>query len=167
MKGILQMRMVKFAAAALAVVMGALAVGRLEAQPPVAPVFVHASAAAPAAKRGTAVTVTLALTIDKGYHLQGNNAKDPYVPTTVTVGSAPGVTAGKIIYPPAIKKEFTGEVLPVYEGKVLIKVPLTLAKTLKAGTVKVPLTVNYQGCNTQSCYPPSKLSTTASIAVSE
>ena len=161
------MRLVKLAAAALAAVIGSFAVGRLEAQPPAPPTFVHAAAASPAAKRGTSVTVSLTLNVDKGYHLQGNNAKDPYVPTTVTVGAAPGVTAGKIIYPPAIKKEFTGEVLPVYEGKIVIKVPLTFAKSVKAGTVKVPLTVNYQGCNTQSCYPPTKLSTTASVVVSE
>ncbi len=162
------MRIIRFAAAAVMLAAAGFAtVNGVQAQPPTPPSFVHAAATAPTAAPGAPVTVSLALTIEKGYHLQGNNAKDPYVPTTVTVGSVPGVTAGKIVYPPSIKKEFTGEVLPVYEGKVVIKVALTLAKSVKPGSLKVPLTVNYQGCNTQSCYPPTKLATTAVVTVAK
>jgi len=130
------------------------------------PVFVHVATAAPVTiAAGATGMVTIKITIDKGYHVQGNNAKAPYVPTVATVAATGGVTAGKIAYPPSVKKEFTGETLPVYENKVDIKIPLSVAANAKKGSVNVPVSIGYQGCNTTSCYPPGKLATTVTVKI--
>ena len=154
---------------ALVLVAATLAIrGTVVTAQPSPPEFVHVAPLKDikAALGGTA-TIVLKITIDKGYHLQGNNAKDPYIPTTATITAPAGITIGKIVYPPSVKKEFTGETLPVYESKIEIKIPITIAKSVKPGDLKLPITVNYQGCNDKSCYPPTKLSTTAPLTVSK
>ncbi len=146
-----------------ALVVSALAIAALSpsirsvAQPR-QPAFVHAAPVNPVTvEKGKTTVVTLKITIDKGYHLQGANAKDPYVPTSVTATLPPGVSLGKISYPPSVKKEFTGETLPVYETKIDIKVPLIGGDSMSPGKSSIHFVVNYQGCNTTSCYPPTKL----------
>lgn len=130
------------------------------------PVFVHVAATSPkSAAPGTPFTLVVTVTIDKDYHIQGNNAKDPYIPTVVTIGPVKGVTIGKIVYPPAVKKEFSGELLPVYEKKVEIKATLTADKGVKPGKITLPVSVKYQGCNDKVCYPPSTLKAEATVEV--
>ena len=153
-------------------VMGAIVAlrGIAGAGQPQIPVFVHVAAPATVVVHRNVnpikpATVSIKVTIDKGYHLQGNNAKDPYIPTTATVQAPEGVIIGKIVYPPSVKKEFSGETIPVYESKVEIKIPISLSSKVKVGELKVPVTINYHGCNSTSCYPPSKISTTINVKV--
>lgn len=144
--------------------------GHVAAQPS-APAFVHITAAPITVLKNVhparAMTAVIKIVIDKGYHLQGNNAKDPYIPTTATVDVPAGITIGKIVYPPSIRKEFSGETLPVYESKVDIKIPITVAGTVKTGKLTLPVTIKYQGCNSTACYPPSHIATTITVNVGE
>ncbi len=131
-----------------------------------APVFVHVAPSQPVtAAGGSSTTIVLKLTIDKGYHLQGNNAKDPYIPTTAAVRAPSGITVGKIAYSPSVKKAFSGETLPVYENLVVIRIPITIGRAVKAGDLKLPVTINYQGCNDKSCFAPTTLTTNVAVKV--
>ena len=114
---------------------------------------------------GKPLTILVVLTIADKYHLQGHDAKDPYIPTVVTVGQTKGFKPGKTVYPASVVKEFTGEKLPVYEKKILIKVPVTPDATVKPGKYTLPITVSYQGCNEQSCYPPTKTTVQVDVNV--
>jgi hypothetical protein len=126
------------------------------------PKFLKVIATAPAtAAIGKPFTLTVAITIDKPYHIQGNPPKDGYIATVVTV-AGPGFTVGKITYPKAIQATIAGDTLPVYEGTIQVKAVVTPAKT---GKYKLPVSVRFQGCNEASCYPPNTATATAEINV--
>lgn len=150
--------------AMMAAVLAGACVRSATAQP-ATPVFVHATSAPVTVAPGATATVVLKINIDKDYHLQGNNAKDPYVPTTVTLTAPTGVTIGKIVYPPSIRKQFSGETLPIYEGAATIKITMTVGAKVKPGTINIPVAINYQGCNNTSCYPPTKMTAAVTITV--
>jgi thiol:disulfide interchange protein DsbD len=148
----------------------ALAVGmaglRTQAQPK-APKFLTVTASAPkTAPVGKPFTILVSLAIEEKYHLQGHDAKDPDVPTVVTLGQTKGFKPGKVVYPASVVKAFTGVKSPVYENKVEIKVPVTVDATVKPGKYTLPVTVSYQGCNEHSCYPPDKATVQVSVTVS-
>ena len=126
------------------------------------PKFLKVVATAPsAAAAGKPFTLTVAITIDKPYHIQGNPPKDGYIATVVTVAGA-GFKVGKITYPKAIQANIAGDTLPVYEGTIQVKAEVTPAKP---GKYKLPVSVRFQGCNEASCYPPNTATATAEINV--
>lgn len=128
--------------------------------------FVSASATAPkTVAPGKPFTVTIALNIDKPYHIQANKTKEGYIPTTVEVGPVSGFKVSKIAFPKPVEGNIAGEKLPVFEGKIAIKVTLTPDKTVKPGKVTLPITVKYQGCTDVTCFPPSKVEAKANITV--
>src|SRR5437016_6089948 len=130
------------------------------------PKFVKATATAPkTVAPGATFTVTVAITVEKPYHIQGNPAKQDYIPTEVKIGPASGFKVGKITYPKPIQAKAGGEMLPVYEGTVQVKAAVTAEKSVKAGSVSLPVTVHYQGCNETACFPPADISTKAALTV--
>ncbi|HLK61586.1 MAG TPA: protein-disulfide reductase DsbD domain-containing protein [Chthonomonadaceae bacterium] len=146
----------------LALALGTMAVHG-NAQPN-SPKFLTVEATPPkSAPIGKQLTITVALTIADQYHLQGHDAKDPYIPTVVTVGQTKGFKPGKVVYPASVIQAFSGEKIPVYVKTIQIKVPVTPDATMKPGKYTLPVTVSYQGCNQQSCYPPDK--TTVQVTV--
>ena len=133
---------------------------------PASPKFLTVSSAPPkTTSAGKAFTIVVTLAIDDKYHLQGHDAKDPYIPTVVTLGQTKGFKPGKVVYPASVVKEFSGEKLPVYMNKVEIKIPVTPDATVKPGKYTLPVTVSYQGCNEKACYPPDKATTQVSVTV--
>lgn len=128
--------------------------------------FVSASATAPkTVTPGKPFTVTIALNIDNTFHIQADKTKEGYIPTTVEVGPVSGFKVSKIVFPKAVEASIAGDKLPVFEGKVAIKVTLTPDKTVKPGKVNLPITVKYQGCTDVTCFPPSKVEAKAEITV--
>jgi thiol:disulfide interchange protein DsbD len=131
------------------------------------PQFVHVSVAAPkSAAAGGTFTLTVSVTVDKPYHIQGNPAKQDYIPTVVTVGPVAGVKATQVVYPKPVVVQAGGDRLPVYEGTVAVKVRIAVAGSVKPGALAVPVQVSYQGCNDKVCYPPNKIKAQASVRVS-
>ncbi len=131
-----------------------------------APKFLKASASSPApVVPGKSFTVVIALTVDAPYHIQANKTKEGYIPTVVELGPIPGLKVVGITYPKSVDTKIGGDTLPVYEGKVQIKVVMSAAKTLKPGKLILPFSVKYQGCNATSCYPPSTVKGEAALTV--
>ncbi len=147
---------------ATALVLGMTGV-RTNAQPR-APKYVAVTATPPkSAPVGKPFTIAVTVNIEDRYHLQGHDAKDPYIPTVATVGQTKGFKPGKVVYPASVVKEFSGDKIPVYENKIQIKIPVTPDATVKPGKYTLPVTISYQGCNEKSCYPPDK--TTVQVTV--
>ncbi|HZO88008.1 MAG TPA: cytochrome c biogenesis protein CcdA [Chthonomonadaceae bacterium] len=131
-----------------------------------APKFIKASATAPkTVAPGKPFTVVVTVTVDKPYHIQANPPKQNYIATVVDIGPVSGFKIGKVVYPKPMQIQFLGERLPVYEGTVQIKAAVMPNKGLKPGKVTLPVTVRYQGCNDKTCYPPSKITTQATVVV--
>lgn len=130
------------------------------------PQFLKAVPSAPrTVQAGKPFVVSVDVTIDSKYHIQGNPSKEGYIATELEVGPLKGFKANKVVYPKPIVTSFSGEKLPVYEGKVQIKADITADKTVKPGKYTLPVTLKYQGCDEQKCFPPATIAAKAVITV--
>jgi hypothetical protein len=96
------------------------------------------------------------------YHIQANPPAPNFIPTVLTIKTAPSLHVEKILYPPAKTILFSGQKIPVYEGAITIEARL---KADRPGTFLLPIVLRYQGCNERNCYPPTELQTKAKIVV--
>ncbi len=156
--------MTKFVCLAGAVVGLAAACGAAIAAPVAT---VSASAKPRSVARGGHGALTIMLVVQPGYHINANKLTDPsYIPTVVKPKAAAGVSYGAPVYPASHTVQMAGVgPLQVYTGRVAVKVPYTIARSAKPGTVSLGADISYQGCNATSCYPPVKASASASVAV--
>jgi hypothetical protein len=130
-----------------------------------------ASVAASAPKsiaRGGHGTVTLVVSITPTYHINSHKPADPsLIPTAVIPKATPGVVYGVAHFPPAKSVQVTYSKIPllVYMGKALITLPFAVTKSAHPGSVRIGGTLDYQACDSQSCYPPSKAPFSVSVVV--
>ncbi len=130
------------------------------------PKFLKAVTSAPKSVRaGKVFTVSMAVTIDSPYHIQGNPSKESYIPTELEIGPLKGFKVDKIAYPKPLITSVAGDKLPVYEGKVQIKADVMADRGTKPGKYTLPVTLKYQGCDEQKCFPPATFNTKATITV--
>lgn len=121
-----------------------------------APKFLKAKPAVPkSVAAGKPFTVTIAVEIDKPYHIQSNPTKAEYIATELKLEAMKGFKAGKATYPKATEATISGDKLSVYEGKVAFKIDVTPDKSVKPGKYPLSFTLHYQGCNDKACFPPS------------
>lgn len=131
-----------------------------------APKFLTATAVAPkTVTPGKPFDLAVTLNIEAPYHIQANPPAVGYIPTEVKIGTVKGLAAAKPVYPQGMEVTLSGDKLAVYEGIVKVTVTITPARTLKPGKISLPLTVHYQGCNDQVCYPPTDTRLTAVLTV--
>lgn len=97
------------------------------------------------------------LDIASGFHVHANPASDRfYVATEVRAEPQAGVTPGKPVYPRALSKKFSFSEKPlaVYEGQVVIRLPLRAAKDAAKGRHTLRARVRVQPCDDTACRPP-------------
>ncbi|HXG25113.1 MAG TPA: protein-disulfide reductase DsbD domain-containing protein [Chthonomonadales bacterium] len=126
--------------------------------------YVTASAASVQAQPGKTFTLIVTLDIQSGYHIQANNAKDPYIPTRVELTAPRGFKVGTPVFPRSKKAEVAGELLDVFEGQIAVRIPITPPASAK-GRYSLPVKVRYQACNDRSCFPPTDTSVNAEIVI--
>jgi hypothetical protein len=117
---------------------------------------------------GGNVDATVTLSISAGFHVNANPATFSYlIPTEVTTGTIEGVTAGKPLYPAAVKRkfQFANEPLAVYEGNAQVRLPLRAEKNVAKGVRSLPVYVRVQACDHEQCFPPATLTTTMAVEV--
>jgi len=118
--------------------------------------------------RGKSGAVTVKLNIPKPYHANANPASEKFlIPTSVKLDSKTGIKAGAAKYPKGeIKKfSFSDKSISVYDGAVAVKVPVSVASSVKAGTHKLSGTVRYQACDEKSCYAPVNVKFSVALKV--
>ena len=126
--------------------------------------------AAPApAKAGTTGVLAITLSIKPGFHIYSNApGSADFIPTEVKGEKTAGVSWGKIQYP-AAKSVTMAAISPspvmVYETKAVVRLPYTLAKTIKPGKVALKAAVTCQACSDTICYPPQTLPVSVDVIV--
>lgn len=131
-----------------------------------APKFLKATPTTPKSVQvGKPFTISVSVHIDAPYHIQGNPAKEGYIATEMEVGPLKGFKVDKVVYPKPMIAAIGGDRLPVYEGIIRIKADITAEKSMKPGKYMLPVTLKYQGCDEQKCFPPTTLSTKAAVQV--
>jgi thiol:disulfide interchange protein DsbD len=108
---------------------------------------------------GQAYPFTLEITIRSPYHINADIPSEDYlIGTTVDFESLPGLTFGKLAFPPAEMRSFSFSENPlaVYEGIIKVSAEIVLAADFEGDEVAIEGTVGYQACNDQSCLPPAE-----------
>jgi hypothetical protein len=108
------------------------------------------------------------LSISPGFHVNANPATFSYlIATEVTPGQVEGITVGPPVYPGAVKKKFkfAEQPLAVYEGEILIKLPLRAEKNAPSGPRSLPVAVRVQACDEEQCFPPATVNATIAVEV--
>jgi thiol:disulfide interchange protein DsbD len=113
---------------------------------------------------GKSFDLVVSIDIQPGYHIQANNAKDPYIPTKVTVTAPEGFKIGTPVYPESKLIDSFGEKLLVFEGKISVKVPITPPATAK-GSQEMGVKIAYQACNDTACDPPADTTAFAEVTI--
>src|SRR5579859_3060452 len=107
---------------------------------------------ADSARPGDTVMAAVQLQMDERWHTYWKNSGDSGMPTTITWQLPPGVTAGEIRWPAPEKlteKEFTTY---IYQGQVILLVPLKLGPGLASGPIDIKAKVDWLECDVQ-CIP--------------
>ncbi len=109
---------------------------------------------------GGAGEATVRLDIAQGYHVQANPASDKfYVATELRTEPQEGLTPGKPVYPTGrqLKLSFAEKPLAVYEGSILIKLPLRADAAASKGRHTLRARVRVQPCNDDACLQPREI----------
>lgn len=111
---------------------------------------------------------TITLDIAEGYHVHSNPASDKYYHATeVKASPQEGLTPGKPAYPKAEthKFGFSEKPLSVYEGRAVIRLPLSADKSAAKGRHTFNATVHVQPCNDEVCLPPRDIAAPIPVVV--
>jgi hypothetical protein len=117
---------------------------------------------------GGAGEAVITLDIAEGYHVHSNPASEKfYHATEVKAAPQEGLTPGKPAYPKAAthKFGFSDTPLSVYEGRAVIRLPLSADKSVAKGRHTFNATVHVQPCNDQVCLPPRDISAPIPVVV--
>jgi hypothetical protein len=118
--------------------------------------------------KGKPQRATVYLSIPGGQHANSHNPNSEYaIATVVRASSTKGVKIGAVSYPRGRNRKFGFSETPinVYEGRVAFTFPVTVPQNFAGSSVRVNVSVRYQTCTDEVCYPPKTKSLTLSAAV--
>lgn len=139
-----------------------------QAKPAALPQRVTATAEEASLQAGGSAEATVRLDIAQGYHVHANPASDRfYVATEVRAEPQEGITPGKPVYPAAksMKFSFSDKPLAVYEGSVVVRLPLRADAAAAKGRRTVRAKVRVQPCNDLACEPPRDVDAAIPVTV--
>lgn len=105
---------------------------------------------------GSAAMLAVVLEIRSGLHAQSSTPTEDYlIAFTAEVEPTAGIKAGKPVYPKGQVKQYPAlGKLSVYDGRVVVRVPLDVTAEAKPGETTIKGKLNYQICDDQTCFPP-------------
>lgn len=139
------------------------------ATPQATPQILTATAEEARLTAGGAAEAVVRLDVAEGWHVNANPPSDKfYIGTEVQAGPQGGVTPGKPVYPPALTKkfQFSDQPLAVYEGRVVVRLPLRADASAAKGRHTFRARVRYQPCNDRECLQPRTIEADIPLTVS-
>jgi hypothetical protein len=106
---------------------------------------------------GGSAEASVRLDIAKGFHTHANPATDKfYIATELRAEPQEGITPGRPVYPPGAPRKlgFADKPLALYEGSVVIKLPVSADKSATKGRHTLHTKLRVQPCNDEACLPP-------------
>ena len=137
--------------------------------PTPAPQILTAAAEETRLAAGGSGEAALRLDIADGWHVNANPPSDKfYIGTEVQAEAGGGIAPGKPVYPKGLTKkfEFSEQPLAVYEGSVVVKLPLRAEPSAAKGTRALRGRVRYQPCNDRECLQPRTIEAEIPLTVS-
>lgn len=114
---------------------------------------------------GKEFKVVLDASIQSGWHINSNKPNDEFlIPTTIKSGNKL-FPVSNIVYPKPDERKLAISEKPVsvFENEIKVELTFTIIKSTTSGKYKIPIQFGYQGCNDQTCMPPT--STTAELVI--
>lgn len=127
-------------------------------------VYVSAEPAA----RGVPFQLAVVFKIRPGFHVNAREKSADYLIATDLRAEMPaGFKASDVVYPKGQLHTFTFSKNPlnVYEGTVILLMPVAASASAPVGPQQIPLKLRYQACSTTVCLPPVTLDLQASINI--
>lgn len=112
------------------------------------------------AGRGGSFQIAVVMNIRQGFHVNAREKSEEYLIATDLKAQLPtGFTAGEVVYPKGQLETFTFSKKPlnVYQGKVILLLPISTLASAPLGEQHIPLKLRYQACNDEFCLPPATL----------
>ena len=109
------------------------------------------------AGRGSALQIAVVMKIRQGFHVNAREKSEEYLIATDLKAQLPtGLSSGEVVYPKGKLENFTFSKKPlnVYQGTVILRMPVTVEASAPLGEQHVPLKLRYQACNNELCLPP-------------
>ena len=106
---------------------------------------------------GKTTKATVYLNIPGGLHVNSSRPGSEYaIATRVTATSSGGVRIGPVNYPRGKNRkfEFSADTINVYEGRTAFTFNVTVPANYKKYSVVINVSVRYQACTDEVCYPP-------------
>ncbi len=91
-----------------------------------------------------------------GLHVQSHTPVDEFaIKFEAATDKSDQFTPGEIQYPAGEIKNYAAlGKLSVYQGKAIVRIPVTIGSDAKPGPLTISGSVTYQACNDDSCFPP-------------
>lgn len=108
--------------------------------------------------KGRKAKATVVLDIPHDLHTNSNKPGSEYaIPTTVKITPVSGLKIGTVAYPRGMNKkfEFAEKALNIYEGKVEFTFDVTVPTSYRKPKIEIEVSVRYQACTNEVCYPPT------------
>jgi hypothetical protein len=131
-------------------------------------VTAHALLASDAVHPGSTVQAAVVAEVAPGYHINDHKPTLEYlIPSELKLESSPEVAVEDVIYPQGKLEKFAFEdkSLSVYEGKLVVKAVLKVARTARPGDYRLKGKFAYQACNDHACLPPTSVPVELSVKV--
>jgi len=109
---------------------------------------------------GSYFQIAVIAALEAGWHINAHKPTLDYlIPTELKLEAVPGLAFGAIEYPKPIslKFEFADETLEVYEGRIILRFSVTVARDEKPGFKTIKAALRFQACNDQMCLAPSNV----------
>ena len=120
------------------------------------------------AGRGGSFQIAVIMNIRQGFHVNAREKSEEYLIATDLKAQLPtGFTAGQVVYPKGqlVTFSFSKEPLNVYQGTVILRLPVSALTTAPLGQQHIALKLRYQACSTRDCLPPVTLPLDAAVNI--
>ena len=118
--------------------------------------------------RGSSFQLAVVLKIRPGFHINAREKSEDYLIATDLKADVPaGFKIGEVSYPKGKLRPFTFSKKPlnVYEGTIVLRLPLTALPNAPLGAQQIPMKLRYQACSSEICLPPVTLDVNAGFTV--
>lgn len=123
------------------------------------------------AQQGSSFQAAIVMEIPRGMHVNSNKPLGKYaVPTVVKVDSPRGLRVTPVSYPRGSVRAFRfggsqEERLAVYEDRAIFRFTVNVAPGTEQQVARIRVSVRFQSCNDEVCFPPATRELTLPIAI--
>jgi phage pi2 protein 07 len=120
------------------------------------------------AARGSSFQIAVVMKIRPGFHVNAREKSEDYLIATDLKAALPaGFNGGEVSYPKGKLEKFSFSKIPlnVYQGAVILRMPVTALENAPLGEQHIPLKLRYQACSNELCLPPVTVTLDATLNV--